>query len=68
MEKVYEEVRVHRGPDRASTAIAATPLRREQMARSVVEGQLSKARAAQVYDVSPKIVTRWVERIVALWR
>jgi hypothetical protein len=33
-----------------------TPLRREEMARSVVEGRLSKAQAAQVYGVSTKIV------------
>jgi transposase InsO family protein len=39
-----------------------TPLRREEMARSVVEGRLSKALAAQTYGVTPKVVARWVER------
>lgn len=38
------------------------PLRREEMARSVIEGRLSKAEAAQVYGVSAKIVARWIER------
>jgi len=39
-----------------------TPLRREEMALCVIEGGLSKAQAARVYGVSPKIVARWVER------
>ena len=39
-----------------------TPLRREEMALSVIEGGLSKAHAARMYGVSPKIVARWVER------
>ncbi|TIN32335.1 MAG: LacI family DNA-binding transcriptional regulator [Mesorhizobium sp.] len=39
-----------------------TPLRREEMALSVIEGALSKAHAARVYGVSAKIVARWVER------
>jgi transposase InsO family protein/transposase-like protein len=39
-----------------------TPLRREEMALSVVEGRLSKAQAARTYGVSGKIVARWVER------
>jgi len=39
-----------------------TPLRREEMARSVIEGRLSKADAARIYAVTPKIVARWVER------
>jgi transposase InsO family protein len=39
-----------------------TPLRREEMALSVIEGRLSKAHAARTYGVSPKIVARWVER------
>lgn len=39
-----------------------TPLRREEMALSVIEGSLSKAHAARIYGVSPKIVARWVER------
>jgi len=42
-----------------------TPLRREEMALSVIEGRLSKARAARAYDVSAKIVARWVERFKA---
>jgi|GEM_PF-1782083 len=43
-------------------ARSAPPLRREEMARSVSEGRLSKAEAAQVYGVSAKIVARWIER------
>jgi transposase len=39
-----------------------TPVRREEMALSVTEGSLSKADAARIYGVSPKIVARWVER------
>ena len=39
-----------------------TPVRREEMAMSVVAGRLSKAQAVRVYGVSAKIVTRWVER------
>ena len=39
-----------------------TPLRREEMALSVLEGGLSKAHAARMHGVSPKIVARWVER------
>ncbi|MBZ0161427.1 MAG: helix-turn-helix domain-containing protein, partial [Notoacmeibacter sp.] len=42
-----------------------TQLRREEMALSVIEGHLSKARAARIYGVSAKIVTRWVERFKA---
>ena len=42
-----------------------TPLRREEMALSVMEGRLSKAQAARVYGVSAKIVARWVERYKA---
>jgi len=42
-----------------------TPLRREEMALSVVEGRLSKADAARTYAVSAKIVARWVERFKA---
>lgn len=38
------------------------PLRREEMALSVMEGSLSKADASRFYGVSPKIVMRWVER------
>ena len=39
-----------------------TPLRREEMARAVVEGRLSKAHAARIYGVTAKVVRRWVER------
>ena len=39
-----------------------TPLRREEMALSVLEGGLSKAHAARMHGVSPKIVARWAER------
>jgi transposase InsO family protein len=42
-----------------------TPLRREEMALSVIEGRLSKADAARTYGVSAKIVARWVERFKA---
>ena len=42
-----------------------TPLRREEMALSVIEGRLSKAHAARTYGVSAKIVARWVERFKA---
>src|SRR6186713_3231814 len=39
-----------------------TPLRREEMVLSVLEGGLSKAHAARMHGVSAKIVARWVER------
>lgn len=39
-----------------------TPLRREEMALSVIEGGFSKAHAAHIYGVTPKVVARWVER------
>jgi len=42
-----------------------TPLRREEMARAVVEGRLSKAHAALTYGVTAKVVARWVERFRA---
>ncbi|MCO5155178.1 MAG: IS481 family transposase [Aquamicrobium sp.] len=42
-----------------------TPLRREEMALSVIEGRLSQAHAARTYGVSAKIVARWVERYKA---
>ena len=42
-----------------------TPLRREEMALSVVDGRLSKAGAARIYGVSSKVVARWVERFKA---
>ncbi|NNE22213.1 MAG: IS481 family transposase [Rhizobiales bacterium] len=43
-----------------------TPIRRAEMAISVIEGRLSKAQAAEVYGVSSKVVSRWVERYKAL--
>lgn len=43
-----------------------TPIRRAEMAISVIEGRLSKAQAAEVYRVSAKVVSRWVERYKAL--
>ncbi|RXT20747.1 IS481 family transposase, partial [Rhizobium leguminosarum] len=45
-----------------------TPLRREEMALAVAEGQVSKAQAARLYGVSPKIVSRWLERFRAQGR
>jgi transposase InsO family protein len=42
-----------------------TPIRREEMALSVIEGGSSKAHAARIYGVSAKIVARWVERYEA---
>jgi transposase InsO family protein len=42
-----------------------TPLRREEMALSVIEGGSSKADAARTYGVSAKVVARWVERYKA---
>lgn len=42
-----------------------TPLRREEMALSVIEVRLSQAHAARLYGVSAKIVARWVERYKA---
>ncbi len=39
-----------------------TPVRREEMARSVLSGSLSKARAAREFGVSAKIVRRWTAR------
>src|SRR5690606_12892364 len=38
------------------------PLRREEMARSVLDGHLSRAEASRTYGVSSKIVARWVGR------
>ena len=35
-----------------------TPIRREEMALSVIEGRLSKAAVSRVYGVSAKIVAR----------
>lgn len=45
--------------------VRLTPLRREEMARDVVEGRLSKAAAARTYGVTPKVAARWVERFGA---
>lgn len=42
-----------------------TPLRREEMAVSVMEGSLSQAHAAVRYAVTPKVVSRWVKRYEA---
>ena len=39
-----------------------TPLRREEMARGVIEGRFSQAIAARRFGVSAKIVARWVAR------
>lgn len=39
-----------------------TLLRREEMAVAVIDGALTKAQAARVYAVCPKIVPRWVKR------
>src|ERR1700721_3303006 len=42
-----------------------TPRGREAMARSVVEGGLSKAPAAHQFNTTPKIVAKWVGRFQA---
>ena len=39
-----------------------TPKGREAMARSVIEGGLSKASAAREFHTTPKTVAKWVER------
>ncbi|MER9801781.1 leucine zipper domain-containing protein [Mesorhizobium sp. M0142] len=39
-----------------------TPLRREEMARDVVEGRLSKADAARTCGATAKVVAPWVDR------
>ena len=36
-----------------------TPIRREEMARTVVSGLLTKAKAARGFGVSSRIVSRW---------
>ena len=43
-----------------------TSRRREEMARDVVEGRLSKAVAARTYGVTMKVVARWPGSCV--WR
>ena len=42
-----------------------TPVRREEMARAVIAGQLSKSEAARHFGVCAKIVTRWTDRFRA---
>ena len=42
-----------------------TPKGREAMARSVIEGGLSKAAAARQFNTTPKTVAKWVERFRA---
>jgi transposase InsO family protein len=42
-----------------------TPKGREAMARSVVEGGLSKAVAARQFNTTPKTVAKWVDRFQA---
>lgn len=42
-----------------------TPLRREEMALSVMKGSLSQAQAALKYGVTAKVVKRWVGRYKA---
>ena len=42
-----------------------TPVRREEMARAVIAGQLSKSGAARHFGVCAKIVTRWTDRFRA---
>ena len=39
-----------------------TPIRREEMARAIIEGRLSRAAAASAYGVSMKTVARWTRR------
>ena len=42
-----------------------TPTGREVMARSVIEGGLSRAAAAHQFNTTPKTVAKWVERFRA---
>jgi tetratricopeptide (TPR) repeat protein len=42
-----------------------TPKGREAMVRGVMEGGLSKAAAARQFNITPKIVAKWVERFRA---
>ena len=42
-----------------------TPIRREEMALSIIAGRLSKAQAARDFGVSAKIGSRWTERFRA---
>src|ERR1700732_3765120 len=42
-----------------------TPKGREAMVRSVTEGGLSRPAAAHQFNITPKIVAKWVERFLA---
>jgi transposase len=42
-----------------------TPKGREAMARSVIEGGLSKAVAARRFNTTPKTVAKWIARFRA---
>jgi transposase InsO family protein len=42
-----------------------TPKGREEMVRAVVDGGLSKAAAARMFNTTPKTVAKWVERFRA---
>ncbi len=42
-----------------------TPLRREEMARAVIDGACSHAQASRLWGVTAKVVKRWVERFRA---
>ncbi|WP_142249483.1 leucine zipper domain-containing protein, partial [Bradyrhizobium sp. UNPF46] len=42
-----------------------TPKGREAMVRSVVEGGLSQAGAADLFNTTPKTVAKWVKRFRA---
>ena len=42
-----------------------TPIRREDVARPVIAGQVSRAEAARAFGVSAKIVSRWTDRYLA---
>ena len=44
------------------------PIRREEMALSVMVSRVSKVSAARVYGVSAKIVSRWTARFIAQGR
>ena len=44
-----------------------TPKGREAMVRGVMEGGLSKAGAARQFNITPKIVAKWVERFRKAW-
>ena len=45
-----------------------TPIRREEMALSVIESRVPKAQAARVCGVSARIVRRWAARVIAQGR